>query len=116
MGLIRFIKRKIEEWRANKRFTAQNCLNRQRELKSREEKRKIDQDQRDLEDAISEIENRIRFVITQSYKQNTVIFQVNDGQEEMFMKIKDHFISNGFNAFFQKMDNLPVEALVISWM
>ena len=113
---MRFIKQAIRTWKERRMFTAQNCLNRQNELKKREERRKIEEENRNLESAIAEIENRIHFVISQSYRQNTVIFQVNDGEEEMFKKIKEHFISNGFNAFFQKMDNLPVEALVISWM
>lgn len=114
--MIKFIKDKIIAWKESKKFTAQNCLNRQQALKAREERQKIENDRRDLDAAISEIENRISFVIAQSYKQNTVIFQVNDGQEEMFNKVKDHFVAHGFNAFFQKMDDLPVEALVISWM
>ena len=113
---MNFIRERIEAWRQRRMFTAQNCLNKQSELKAREERRKIEEDQRNLDSAITEIENRIHFVVSQSYKQNTVIFQVNDGEEEMFKKIKEHFVSNGFNAFFQKMDNLPVEALVISWM
>lgn len=113
---MRFLKDRIQAWKERKMFTAQNCLNRQRELQAREERRQVEEDQRRLDSAITEIENRIHFVISQSYKQNTVIFQVNDGEEEMFKKIKEHFVSNGFNAFFQKMDNLPVEALVISWM
>lgn len=113
---MNFIRERIEAWRQRRMFTAQNCLNKQSELKAREERRKIEEDQRNLDSAIAEIENRIHFVVSQSYKQNTVIFQVNDGEEEMFKKIKEHFVSNGFNAFFQKMDNLPVEALVISWM
>jgi len=45
-----------------------------------------------------------------------VIFQIIDGEKSTFEKVKDHFISRGFNAFFQQMENLPVEALVISWM
>lgn len=113
---MQFLKDKIKVWQARRMFTAQNCLNKQRELQTREERRQVEEYQRKLDSAIAEIENRIRFVISQSYKQNTVIFQVNDGEEEMFKKIKEHFVSNGFNAFFQKMDNLPVEALVISWM
>ena len=113
---MNFISRSIQNWKEKRMFTAQNCLNRQNELKNKEEKRKIEEDRHKLESAIAEIENRISFVISQSYKQNTVIFQINDGEEEMYKKIKEHFISNGFNAFFQKMDNLPVEALVISWM
>lgn len=111
-----FIREKIEAWRQGKMFTAQNCHKRQNELKIREEKRQIEEARRSLDSLISEIENRIVFVISQSYRQHTVIFQVNEGQEEMFNKAKDHFIANGFNAFFQKMDNLSVEALVISWM
>ena len=113
---MQFLKDKIKVWQQRKMFTAQNCLNKQRELQTREERRQVEECQRRLDSAIDEIENRIRFVVSQSYKQNTVIFQVNDGEEEMFKKIKEHFINNGFNAFFQKMDNLPVEALVISWM
>lgn len=111
-----FLTDKIQTWKERKMFTAQNCWNKQNELKMHEERRQVEEDKRRLDSAITEIENRIKFVINQSYKQNTVIFQVNDGEMEMFKKIKEHFISRGFNAFFQKMDNLPVEALVISWM
>ena len=113
---MNFIRERIEAWRQRRAFTAQNCINRQRDLQVREEKRQVEEDKRKLEAAIAEIENLISFKVSQSYKQHYAIFQVNDGEEEMFQKIKEHFISNGFNAFFQKMDNLPVEALVISWM
>lgn len=113
---MNFIRERIEAWRQRRAFTAQNCINRQRELQAREERREVEEAQRRLDSAISEIENLISFKVNQSYKQHYAIFQVNDGEEEMFQKIKEHFVSNGFNAFFQKMDNLPVEALVISWM
>lgn len=113
---MNFIRQRIENYKQSRLFTAQNCLTRQTELKNREEKRKIAEDQRRLQELIDEIENRIRYVISQSFNQQTVIFQVNEGDEDMFSKAKDYFISNGFNAFFQQMDNLPVTALVISWM
>lgn len=111
-----FIRQRIENFRQSRMFNAQNCLNKQTALRMREERRKIDEERRHLEDVINEIENRIEFVVGQSYNQQTVIFQVIDGEKSTFEKVKDHFISRGFNAFFQQMENLPVEALVISWM
>ena len=110
------IKERIESWKQSKRFTAQNCINRQEELRRREERRQIEEDQRNLDAMIDEIQNRIHFVISQSFNQRTVIFQVNAGQKEMFNKVKDYFVGNGFNAFFQQLEELPVEVLVISWM
>ena len=111
-----FIKDRIENFKQKRMFTAQNCINHQIELKQREERRQIEEENRNYEALIDEIKNRISFVIGQSYEQQTVIFQVDEQQRKLFEKARDYFLSAGFNAFFQKMEKLPVEALVISWM
>lgn len=112
---MKFIKEKIENWKQSRMFNAQNCAKKQEELRIREERRKLIEEQHRLDGIITEIENRIHFVISQSFNQQTVIFQVLDGEKDMFEKVKEHFANRGFNAFFQQMENLPVEALVISW-
>lgn len=115
--MFNYITEKIQNFRNQRQFTAQNCLNRQAELKQREERRQIEENKRRLEAVIDEIENKIHFVVSQSYNQQNIMFQVNDGEKEMFEKVKSHFISKGFKAFFQELDGLPgVEALIISWM
>lgn len=111
-----FIKDRIENFKQKRQFNAQNCLSRQRMLKEREERRQIDADKRYLEALISDIQNRIDYVVAESYDQQTVIFQIDEKQRVMFEQARDFFLSRGFNAFFQKLEQLPVEALVISWM
>ena len=113
---MNFIKEKIESFKQRRQFTAQNCLNHQSELKRREEKRQIEEENRNYEALIDEIKNRISFVVGQSYEQQTVIFQVDENQRKLFEKARDYFLSAGFTAFFLKIEKLPVEALVISWM
>ena len=111
-----FIKNRIENFRQKRQFTAQNCLNKQTELKKREERRKIEEDKRYLDALITDIQNRSDYVVGESWDQQTVIFQVDEKQRVMFEKARDYFTGAGFNAFFQKLEKLPVEALVISWM
>lgn len=114
--LFRFIREKIEAWRQARRFSAQNCLNRQYDLRIREERKEREERQRRVDGIINEIENKIQFVVSQSYSQQIVIFQIGDGEKSLFEEVKQHFTAAGFDSYFEEIGKNNVEVLVISWM
>lgn len=117
MGKIsNFVREKVEAWRQARRFSAQNCLNRQYELRIREERKEKEERQRRIDEIIEEIENKIHFVVSQSCTQQIVLFQIVDGEKPLFEEVKQHFTSAGFDSYFEEIGKNNVEVLVISWM